>query len=417
MDEARKPVDGLETIAKKAAEGAHFEFNPAAWDAMEKKLDAPTVHSSKWWKIIGPGILLVILSLTNFWPIERAMVNSGKVTQGELTKEGSNGINSVDQKSEEAKVTQENQTLENDEMTSVVIEVESKTGYEKPIEISTSKRTQQTVSYFESSQERKRSDEKLFSNTSQPNERSSGMVNQEAELDEFGIEKIFIEWIPIDYRFDLDLGPLETTKSEIPTEDSLQQFKRWTFGVLVSMDLSSTGLDGFTKPGTMIGAFAEYRVAKDWGILTGVSYAIKKYSALGSEYETPYWITARPDDLLAINANCIVIDIPLNLKKYFKTKKGKDWFISSGVSSYLMLREDYTYEYSEQKPNWLPTWSVKNQNNHYLGIANLSAGYETSISKTLALSIEPFFKLPLTGIGQGKVKFLSFGTNLAIKLK
>jgi hypothetical protein len=412
MDEIKNPEDGLEMIAKKAAEGAHFEFNPDAWDAMEKRLNAPVKNPSSWWKIIGPGILLVILSLTNFWPIDKAILRDDvteeeSISDQKLIGKKSNEVKAAELKNEAPSQTQDGslgidqaniQTTDSNKIIEPAATARKSSS-------SLTKKVKTTI------------EQNIISLASQPNQENPSMGNQEAELDEIGIESIFISWIPGNYPSYLNLGPYETINSILTTEDSLQQFKRWSFGVLVSMDLSATGLDGFTKPGTMVGAFAEYRILKNWSILSGASYAIKKYTALGSEYVTPSWIAARPDDLLAVSANCIVIDIPLNLKRYFKTKKGKNWFVSTGVSSYLMLREDYTYDYSEQRPNWLETWSVKNQNNHYLGIANLSVGFETPINKKLGLSIEPFIKLPLTGIGQGKVKFLSFGTNVAIKLK
>ena len=389
MDEIKNPEDGLEIITRKAAEEASFEFNPAAWAAMEQKLDSPVQNSFNWWKIIGPGVLLAILSLTNFWPIEEAMQN----------------IETLKNKKEAQKAELKQSDL--------------KAEFVKPDGIidedSSHEKSKATVNYFVASEDRSRRtmNEDDFLVSTLPKTESFDQVKQEAEPIESGIAKILIEWVPRAHPLLLDLKPLDLIS--VVSEDSLPQFKRFTYGVMVSLDLSATGLDGFTKPGTMVGAFAEYRFAKTLSVLSGLSYSIKNYSALGNEYETPYWIAARPGDLLSIDAKCFVVDIPINIKKYFKTKNGKDWFVSTGVSSYLMLREDYTYDYTEQKPNWLESWSIKNQNSHYLGILNLSAGYETAISKKFALSIEPFFKLPLTGIGEGKVKFLSFGSNLAFK--
>ena len=68
MDEGMKPNDGLDQIAKEAAERAHFEFNDSAWAAMEKKLDGGNKAPFAWWKIRGPIGLLAILLLTFLWP-------------------------------------------------------------------------------------------------------------------------------------------------------------------------------------------------------------------------------------------------------------------------------------------------------------------------------------------------------------
>jgi len=186
---------------------------------------------------------------------------------------------------------------------------------------------------------------------------------------------------------------------------------------MVSLDMSATGLDGFTDPGTMFGLGVEYYFAPSWSIQSGAAIAVKKYSALGAEYDLPAWPDAQSAALETVLANCLVIDIPFNIRKYFYTKKGKTWFASTGISSYLMLRETYDYNYTVNRPNWVDNREWKNQNKHYAGILNLSLGYETPISKNLGFAVEPFVKLPLTGIGQGSVRFLSFGTVIAVKLR
>mgnify|MGYP000188654646 FL=1 len=61
MDEAKPKGDALDQLAKDAAAGAQFEFNPAAWDAMEQKLDAPK-RGFFWWRLGGGlAMLLVVL--------------------------------------------------------------------------------------------------------------------------------------------------------------------------------------------------------------------------------------------------------------------------------------------------------------------------------------------------------------------
>jgi hypothetical protein len=420
MDEIKNPKDGLEIITRKAAENAHFDFNPAAWAAMEQKLDSPVQKPFNWWKIIGPGVLLVILSLTNFWPIEEAMQKT-YITTEKLPLNEEAQKNARDQTVEILKNKKGPQQPEQKQTLTGNFQTDSQEELIKPDLIiskdSSDLKSNASINYFVASEDRSKKSisEDDFLAATRSDTESFDKASQETGLVENSIAKILIEWVPRAHPLLLDLKPLDINIIPMVSDDSLQQFKRWTYGVMVSLDFSATGLDGFTKPGTMVGAFAEYRFAKTLSVLLGLSYAIKNYSALGIEYETPYWIAARPDDLLSIDAKCFVVDIPINIKKYFKTKNGKDWFVSTGVSSYLMLREDYTYNYTEQKPNWLESWSIKNQNSHYLGILNLSAGFETAISKKLAFSIEPFFKLPLTGIGEGNVKFLSFGANLALK--
>lgn len=455
MDEAKKNGDGLEQLAREAAEGAQFEFNPSAWSAMEQKLDAPK-KGFFWWRLGGGlGVLAVIILLIVLWPngtdqsdsaskaaIEEKSIpeqNEGteKITDADekkdssLTSAESAETNSETQKSEEVEqgandtslkpvlqnpATSQNQALDlkasskRDEELSNALS-EAKNNGETlnaqrigPVRVSETSNRASTVSYFD---------------PSQPIGITDSIGSQMASLYEIGVETLALRWVPRVFLFDQSIKPMTLDSSYYRTADldSLQTFKRWSFGALVSLDLSATGLDGFTDPGTMIGLLAEYRISKKWSIQSGLNYSVKNYSALGPEYDTSTWPGGRSDNLVSAIARCLVLDIPINLRRYFPGKKGNQWFVSSGVSTYLMLSEDYNYEYATQNPNWSPTGQIRGENNHFFGIANFSVGYETPISKKLGLAFEPFMKLPLTGIGQGKVKFLSFGANVAIKLR
>ena len=55
-----------------------------------------------------------------------------------------------------------------------------------------------------------------------------------------------------------------------------------------------------------------------------------------------------------------------------------------------------------------------NGNRHLFSILNVSAGYERKISKTLHIQAEPYLNLPLSGVGEGKVKLHSAGLRAGI---
>ena len=81
-----------------------------------------------------------------------------------------------------------------------------------------------------------------------------------------------------------------------------------------------------------------------------------------------------------------------------------------------MLTEDYKYQYGRDDPQHLVlSWSGKNENQHYFAIYNLSVGYQRSMGKQWFLEIEPFVKLPLTGVGFGEVDLWSTGASFSLK--
>lgn len=395
MDEIKNPEDGLEKLVRKAAEEAHFELNEQAWNALDKQLETAFVpkKSLNWRKFIGPAILLVIVSLTNFWPIDAALINLAPSESKEVPKEAIQG--------ESLKVEEANPRAEG-------IQTNGEVKKEKPLEslanvpaveeqirtnVASEFRVDENTSYFSAKQE-------LINNTAQPT-----------------IALIDLIWTPLglisDQPIFVELPSNFILKEEL--EDSATHKSKWAIAAFVSGDFSATGLSGFTKPGTLYGLNVEYFVNERWSLMTGFGYSNKVYSALGTEYEAPNWTQGVSYALNSVDAVCKVIDIPVNFRRYLETKKDHRFFTSAGLSSYLMLREDYQYDYNGNHPAWPTEWSLKNKNQHYLGILNFSVGYEKPLTDRLALGLEPFFKLPLTGIGAGEVKFLSFGANLAIK--
>lgn len=440
MDEARGPEDRIEHIVKEAEGGAQFEFNPAAWSAMEAKLDAAAPVPFTWWKILfpiaGTAILLTIL----LWPIaardvtnaESSLAKDEAVKEQPLNEANTENkqvvsgepsaipLKPASDKPAQASVADDPQNKVNEANNAADIATNAEsavitTGTENKSVSNAADKAAKEPFGFRASVE-----QNPAANANESEQAVQGYGGNEEEPAQLVVEMLTIRWEPnvLFFPQPVLIFPMDSSVyAEEAADTEYFQKSKWAFSAAVSADLSATGLEGFTDPGTMVGFAVEYYLADTWSIQTGATYAVKKYTALGSEYETPEWISARPDDLLSAIAKCTVIDIPFNIRKYFYTKKGKTFFASSGVSTYLMLREDYNYEYTEERPNWEPFWRYENRNNHFFGILNLSVGYETPISKNLALGIEPFMKLPLTGIGEGRVRFLSFGTNIAIKLR
>ena len=83
-----------------------------------------------------------------------------------------------------------------------------------------------------------------------------------------------------------------------------------------------------------------------------------------------------------------------------------------------MKKEDYNYLYV--RPNgttWTYNHFVSNKNNHYFSVLTLSAGYQYTLNKHLALLAGPYLKIPLGGIGDGAVKLKSAGLLLTASIK
>lgn len=190
----------------------------------------------------------------------------------------------------------------------------------------------------------------------------------------------------------------------------------WFLGFGYGPDVSLVGFSEVTRPGTNLGILLEYQLNRRWSINSGITYSRKNYTAKGEDYHPPkgFWDYGVVPDMT--DATCEVIDIPINIRYYFRPAKSNRLFASTGLSTYLMLTEDYKYQYGRDDPQHLVlSWSGKNENQHYFAIYNLSVGYQRSMGKQWFLEIEPFVKLPLTGVGFGEVDLWSTGASFSLK--
>jgi hypothetical protein len=205
----------------------------------------------------------------------------------------------------------------------------------------------------------------------------------------------------------------KTSKGKTKKKNSFAD--NFSLGISAGPGVSAVG----SKEGKLtldLGIVAAHRFSKHFGVHSGVFVSKKIYSATPAEYSIPGGATY--NYLQKINANCNVIDIPLNLDYYFGEKRNHSWFASAGLSSYLMKKESYDYVYKTPAGQvYNKNWSISNQNKHFFSVLDLSVGYQYLINNKFSVSAQPYADLPLTGIGAGKVKLFSEGILFTIKAK
>jgi hypothetical protein len=186
-------------------------------------------------------------------------------------------------------------------------------------------------------------------------------------------------------------------------------------GITVSAgtDLSYVNIGHLGKATFLYGAGLSYPIGKRVLVRAGFYVSKKIYSATPSEYNGvayPY--------LNKIDGDCKVYEIPLSVNYNFGARNKHDWFGSVGLSSLLMKKEDYTYIYKVPGgTTYRYDQTINNENKHLFSVLNLSAGYQYNANKNLSFMAEPFVKLPLTGIGAGKIKLNSAGLLLTATIR
>jgi hypothetical protein len=181
------------------------------------------------------------------------------------------------------------------------------------------------------------------------------------------------------------------------------------FSVSAGPDVSSIGIDKPGKTKLLVGASLGYTFKDRWTLRTGFYSGSKLYSASPGEYKPPTPMI-NVAYLKKIDADCKVYEIPLSLAYNFSRTQKHKFFAAAGLSSYIMKKETYVYEY--KYPGAGPVYyphTVKNENKHFFSVLSLSAGYQRRINRTFSITAEPYFKLPLAGVGYGRIKLNSAG--------
>ncbi len=188
---------------------------------------------------------------------------------------------------------------------------------------------------------------------------------------------------------------------------------RLHIGLLAAPELSAVRQRG-TGVGGSGGIEIEYRLAARWRLSAGYLQAIKHYAAAGSDYRLA---AAWPSTWLLndVTASCRIIDVPLNLRYDVWQGSQRRAFVSGGLSSLFMRREDYTYNYEVGGKPRSSDWQFVNYSNHPFQVLNLSVGYEQRLNQRWALQAEPYLKLPLGGVGYGAVRLQSAGVFFSLK--
>jgi len=202
----------------------------------------------------------------------------------------------------------------------------------------------------------------------------------------------------------------QTTKPAVKTVSGLSG-THFALTVLAASNVNGVGSFQQSQFGTDLGLTfsAGY---KRFTLTTGAIYAKTPYATDFSNYHIKYQFPVNPT---TVNADCRVLDIPINLDyQVFGNFKNK-FSVGTGLSSYLMLKEDYAYTYAIYPGGYAPDGvSLTNRNQHYFGVLNFDVLYQHRLNSKFSLDVQPYLKLPLTDIGYGHVQLQTAGVAVGL---
>jgi hypothetical protein len=221
---------------------------------------------------------------------------------------------------------------------------------------------------------------------------------------------------------DVDKKTVTPQPAEMPTTTAAKTNNEKTnkkpeskfyFGFQGGPDFSMVKSTNISRAGYSIGLLVGYNFSKNFAVETGILWDRKEYQSEGQYFKTEKldWPHVQ---ILDLSGFCNMYEIPLNFRYNVSSNSKRTWFANAGLSSYLMKKENYDYNYERYGVYAKGNKEYKNTTNNWLSVAHLSIGVQKKLGSIGDLRIEPYVKLPVNGVGIGSMPLRSTGIYLGI---
>ena len=185
-------------------------------------------------------------------------------------------------------------------------------------------------------------------------------------------------------------------------------------GINAGPDFSKVKSGNFQSPGFSAGIVLGYQINKKIFAETEFSIGNKYYSSGGKLFNEEG--AAMPDGMVIMDLQGYsrIIEIPVKIGYDIYAKKKESVFISTGLSAYIMTMEKNNYNVTMNGNPEKMVGLYEKSNVKTPATFNLSAGWEHQLTGKMHIRIEPYLKLPLQGIGVGKLPVTSTGIQVGI---
>ncbi|MDD2426137.1 MAG: hypothetical protein PHU00_08965 [Bacteroidales bacterium] len=211
--------------------------------------------------------------------------------------------------------------------------------------------------------------------------------------------------------------------------ESIKEGRKVRFGVSFAPGINATSsASSFNYSG---GINLDIALTSNLEISTGIQLEHQNVVSKSGGYSS----NAIPSDLK--KAELVNLDIPVNITWNFHSGKAGSYYISGGISSVAYLSEKYTTTtYSQELREFALTAGAgpeedkiyrleqveatstrsvpKPDDMNIAGRINLSIGFKREITPNLTLHIEPYLKIPVTGLATEKLRFTTSGVTCKI---
>ncbi|HYK44503.1 MAG TPA: hypothetical protein VEV83_05020 [Parafilimonas sp.] len=180
--------------------------------------------------------------------------------------------------------------------------------------------------------------------------------------------------------------------------------------------LSTVKFQQTDKVGYRIGVAVGYRLNNRFSLELGMQREKKNFFSDGKYFDRSSLRLKESTAIESLHGSSVLTDIPISLR-YNLNAKGKGQFFATAGLSGVLITHTERYDYAVTKdgiPDNLSRSYSSAETTKYFSTANMSVGYETPLSKSLKLQVEPYYQVHLQGFGIGDLPLNSFGINLGV---
>jgi hypothetical protein len=171
---------------------------------------------------------------------------------------------------------------------------------------------------------------------------------------------------------------------------------------------------GYNKTGFNLGLIGGFSFNNKLAVESGIAYSKKYYYSDGQYFHMKKNPGTPTMKVISLEGTSNVIEIPLKVKFDIIDKKKGELFITSGISTYILTKENNQYyaliNGSPQNSNVI----YKDKKTYLAGGLNLSAGYSIHLKKKTDIRIEPYMQIPFKGTGVGSMRVTTSGLNIGL---
>lgn len=201
------------------------------------------------------------------------------------------------------------------------------------------------------------------------------------------------------------------------------QQAKFYLSLLGGPDASRVKSENVKHIGFSAGAGLGYNMNKHFAVEAAALYSEKHYKSAYKDFNNSKTNLSSYDIIQELDGECKMIEIPLTLRYNFDLLHNNRFFAAAGLSSYIMKKESYSYDYTYSTyPGsrvYHDSKSYSNSSKNRLSVLQLSAGWQRNIGRHVAVRVQPYYNVPLSGVGIGSLPISGAGilAGLSIPIK